>query len=91
MKALLEKLGIEDINPGGCNGPDAWIIDPKGMELVSYNPASGEPIARGCSGYSGYLRVGCIQSAGSLSVLAGRAGAQARPGSARLGRCSAGT
>ena len=46
MKALLEKLGIEEINPGGCSGPDAWITDPKGEELVSYNPANGEPIAR---------------------------------------------
>ena len=45
-KALLEKLNIEEINPGACTGPDAWIKDPGGKELVSYNPATGEPIAK---------------------------------------------
>ncbi len=45
MKALLKKLGIEAINAGACTGPDGWIKDPKGKQLVSYNPSSGEEIA----------------------------------------------
>ncbi len=46
MKALLEKLGIQEVNPGACTGPDGWIEDPKGQELVSYNPTTAEPIAK---------------------------------------------
>jgi aldehyde dehydrogenase (NAD+) len=45
MKALLDKLGIQDVNPGACTGPNRWIEDPKGKELVSYNPTTGEAIA----------------------------------------------
>jgi aldehyde dehydrogenase (NAD+) len=45
MKALLDKLGIQDVNPGACYGPDGWIEDPQGQKLVSYNPTSGEAIA----------------------------------------------
>jgi len=45
MKALLEKLNISAVNPGACIGPDGWISDPQGKELVSYNPTTGEPIA----------------------------------------------
>ncbi|MCC6188827.1 MAG: aldehyde dehydrogenase family protein [Anaerolineales bacterium] len=45
MKALLDKLKIEPVNPGACTGPDGWISDPEGKPLVSYNPATGEPIA----------------------------------------------
>ena len=46
MKALLEKLHLKEVNPGACSGPDGWIEDPDGKELVSYNPATGEPIAK---------------------------------------------
>ena len=46
MKALLDKLHLKDVNPGACTGPDGWIEDPSGKELVSYNPATGEPIAK---------------------------------------------
>jgi aldehyde dehydrogenase (NAD+) len=45
MKALLEKLEIREINPGACAGPDGWIADAQGQELISYNPATGEPLA----------------------------------------------
>jgi aldehyde dehydrogenase (NAD+) len=45
MKALLEKLNIKDVNPGVCAGPDGWIEDRNGKELISYDPATGEPIA----------------------------------------------
>lgn len=45
MKALLEKLHIQPVNPGACYGPDGWLDDPAGRELVSYNPTTGEPIA----------------------------------------------
>lgn len=46
MKALLQKLGIKEVNSGACSGPDRWFEDPHGQTLTSYNPATGEPIAR---------------------------------------------
>ncbi|MEX2161650.1 MAG: aldehyde dehydrogenase family protein [Anaerolineales bacterium] len=46
MKSILQKLNIQDVNAGACFGPDNWIRDPKGKELVSYNPSSGEAIAK---------------------------------------------
>ena len=45
MKSLLAKLNLQDINPGACYGPDGWLSDPNGKELVSYNPTTGEKIA----------------------------------------------
>jgi aldehyde dehydrogenase (NAD+) len=45
MKELLEKLHLQPVNAGACIGPDGWLKDTKGKELVSYNPATGEPIA----------------------------------------------
>jgi len=45
MKNLLEKLNIQPVNAGACIGPDGWLKDPKGRELVSYNPTTGEPLA----------------------------------------------
>ncbi len=45
MKSLLAKLKIQPVNPGACTGQDAWISDPAGKELVSYNPTTGEAIA----------------------------------------------
>jgi aldehyde dehydrogenase (NAD+) len=46
MKSLLEKLNIQPVNSGACIGPDGWLEDPKGKELISYNPTTGEAIAR---------------------------------------------
>jgi aldehyde dehydrogenase (NAD+) len=46
MKPLLEKLNINETNPGASAGPDDWIEVPSGKELVSLNPATNEPIAR---------------------------------------------
>jgi aldehyde dehydrogenase (NAD+) len=45
VKSLLDKLGIEESNPGACSGPGRWYADEAGGELVSYNPTTGEPIA----------------------------------------------
>lgn len=45
MKSILKALQIAEINPGACYGPDGWIQDPKGKELISYNPTTGEAIA----------------------------------------------
>ncbi len=53
MKSLLEKLHIQETNPGACTGPDAWIADPNGKELVSYNPTSGDPLATVAQGVRG--------------------------------------
>lgn len=41
---ILARLGIGDSNPGACGS--AWIDHPGGGELVSYNPSTGEPLAR---------------------------------------------
>jgi aldehyde dehydrogenase (NAD+) len=46
MKSLLGKLHLKEVNPGACTGPDGWIEDADGKELVSYNPATGESIAK---------------------------------------------
>ena len=46
MKKRLDKLSIKDVNIGACSGQDAWFEDPQGQELISYNPANGEPIAK---------------------------------------------
>ena len=46
MNSIAGRLQIRDINPGACTGPDGWITDPRGKELISYNPTTGEPIAR---------------------------------------------
>ncbi len=43
--ALLEKLRIQDVNPGACWGPDGWIDDPAGEVFPSFNPTTGERIA----------------------------------------------
>ncbi|RME08521.1 MAG: aldehyde dehydrogenase family protein [Anaerolineae bacterium] len=45
MQSVLEKLGIQEVNPGTCIGPDGWLDDPKGKKIVSYNPATGEALA----------------------------------------------
>ncbi len=46
MKELLETLQIKDVNIGACAGPDDWYTDPTADEIVSYNPTTGEPIAK---------------------------------------------
>ena len=43
-KELLETLGLQETNAGACTGPDGWISDPNGKELVSVNPTTGETI-----------------------------------------------
>ena len=45
MNKILEKLNIKPVNAGACIGPDGWLQDPKGKELVSYNPTTGEALA----------------------------------------------
>ncbi|HXV62306.1 MAG TPA: aldehyde dehydrogenase family protein [Vicinamibacteria bacterium] len=45
-KPLLDELGLEDVNAGACTGPDEWLSDSSGQELVSLNPTTGAPIAR---------------------------------------------
>ena len=46
MKTLLDKLQIKAVNPGACTGTNGWIEDTNGQELVSYNPTTGESIAK---------------------------------------------
>ncbi len=44
MYDVFKRLGIQDINSGVCSGD--WFPQPSGGELVSHNPATGEPLAR---------------------------------------------
>jgi aldehyde dehydrogenase (NAD+) len=46
MKSILKKLKIDGTTFGACAGPDSWFEDPQGRELISFNPATGKPIAR---------------------------------------------
>jgi aldehyde dehydrogenase (NAD+) len=46
MNSLLEKLKVQEVNAGACTGPDGWLMDSKGKELVSYNPTTGEALAK---------------------------------------------
>jgi aldehyde dehydrogenase (NAD+) len=41
---ILEALHIEPLNSGACYGD--WIANPAGPELTSFNPATGEPLAK---------------------------------------------
>jgi aldehyde dehydrogenase (NAD+) len=44
--ALLDVLGISDLNRGACAGPDGWIDEPGAERIASLNPATGHPIAQ---------------------------------------------
>jgi len=46
MRALLDKLGLKELNSGACSGPGEWIDDPQGKPLDSINPTTGERIGR---------------------------------------------
>lgn len=46
LHPILARLNIQPVNPGACYGAEAWISDPAGKELVSYNPTTGEPLAK---------------------------------------------
>ena len=41
---LLGRLMLWEINSGACHAD--WVPEPGGAELISINPATGEPIAR---------------------------------------------
>lgn len=44
-EAVLKKLNLEAVNAGACTGAGNWIKESGGKELVSYNPATSEPLA----------------------------------------------
>jgi aldehyde dehydrogenase (NAD+) len=46
MKSLLEKLNIQPVNAGVSTGVDGWLMDKNGRELISYNPTTGEALAK---------------------------------------------
>jgi aldehyde dehydrogenase (NAD+) len=46
VNALLQRLNLQVVNAGACVGPEGWLADLSGPELVSYNPTTDEPIAR---------------------------------------------
>ena len=41
---FLKELGIHDMNPGACFGPDEWSTTTDQGVVESYNPATGERI-----------------------------------------------
>jgi len=43
---FLDELGIRDVNPGACWGPDGWIDDEDARTIKSISPMDGETIAR---------------------------------------------
>lgn len=43
---FLKELGIKEVNSGACYGPGGWLGGDGRDELVSYNPTTGEPIAK---------------------------------------------
>ena len=46
IPALLGKLSLDAVNPGACTGPTAGSRKRDAHELTSFNPTTGEPIAR---------------------------------------------
>ncbi len=46
VKAILDELGIKEINNGACTGGSGGWIATTGEELVSISPIDGQPIAR---------------------------------------------
>lgn len=44
MQSLLNKLNLKTTNPGACTGPNGWLEDALGEELISYDPTTGDPI-----------------------------------------------
>ncbi|MFN8411411.1 MAG: aldehyde dehydrogenase family protein [Anaerolineales bacterium] len=46
MKSLLEKLNIAPVNAGASPGVDIWLMDKNGKDLISYNPTTGEALAK---------------------------------------------
>jgi len=45
IKALLAKLGVEEVNAGASTGHDWWVRDDDAGRVVSINPSTGEPLA----------------------------------------------
>ncbi|MCA9924151.1 MAG: aldehyde dehydrogenase family protein, partial [Anaerolineales bacterium] len=45
MKAILGKLGINELNNGRCTGPDGWITGADTAVITSTNPTTGKSIA----------------------------------------------
>ncbi len=43
--AILERLGLADLNPGVSTGVDDWAIAPGADTLTSFDPTTGAPIA----------------------------------------------
>jgi aldehyde dehydrogenase (NAD+) len=53
---VLRRLGLREVNSGACGA--GWVERPGGAEIVSINPATGEPIARVATASAGdYDRV----------------------------------
>jgi aldehyde dehydrogenase (NAD+) len=43
--AILDRLGLADLNPGVSSGSDDWALAPGADVLTSYNPTTGDAIA----------------------------------------------
>ena len=77
-EGLFSRLGLRDNNSGVCGA--GWVERPAGPELVSVNPATGQPIARVATASTGI-------TTGSSTTPAGRSRPGGRsPRRARRGR-----
>jgi len=45
IQSIFDQLGIKESNPGACSCVNSWSSDPEGKDLVSFDPASGKPLA----------------------------------------------
>jgi aldehyde dehydrogenase (NAD+) len=45
VKALLQELGIQDLNPGACTGEGQWTLDADSDDLVSCDPTTDGPLS----------------------------------------------
>ena len=76
--SLLDRLHIKDVNPGACTGPDGWITDPDGHELISHNPTTGAADRARRTGDRGVLRAGAHRRDDGVRVVPDAAGATPR-------------
>ncbi len=45
IQSVLDKLQLRPSNAGACTGPDGWLRETHGREIVSTDPATGQPLA----------------------------------------------
>ena len=68
IQSVLDKLQLRPSNAGACTGPDGWLRETHGREIVSTDPATGRPLASvATTSEDGYDRVVAAASAAFAS------------------------